>query len=198
MTVAAEGPAQTSRPGPACDDGAMTPASRPDPADSLAAGPAEGLAPAGRQDPSQGVVYSERLVPSAGGWFGVVAFAAVLALALTVAGPTTAAVTGVVALVVGCAIAWWTSPVIEVRDGILTAGGTSIPTALLGEVVILDRDGVREQMGTGWDARAFACLRTWTGGAVRMTVLDPEDATPYWVVSTRRPDDVAAAVVSWS
>jgi hypothetical protein len=176
----------------------MSTATPRDPSDSLADGPAEGLAPAGRQDAVQGVVYFERLVPSAAGWFGVVAFAAVLAVALTVAGPTVAVVTGVVALVVGCAIAWWTSPVVEVRDGILSAGGTSIPTALLGEVVTLDRDGVREQMGTGWDARAFACLRTWTGGAVRMTVLDPEDPTPYWVVSTRRPDDVAAAVASWS
>jgi len=153
-------------------------------------------APARGTSRTTGAVYSERLLPSPAGWFGVVAFAAVLAVALTVAGPTVAVVTGVVALVVGCAIAWWTSPVVEVRDGVLSAGGTSIPTALLGEVVVLDRAGVREQMGTGWDARAFACLRTWTGTAVRITVVDPEDATPFWVVSTRRPDDVAAAVTA--
>lgn len=30
--------------------------------------------------------------------------------------------------------------------------------------------------------------------AVRVEVLDPEDPTPYWVVSTRRPMELAASL----
>ena len=142
------------------------------------------------------MLHSERLLPSLAGWFGIVAFALVLGVALTVAGPVAAVVTAVVTLVVGCAVAWWTSPVVEVREGVLRAGRTEIPTSLLADVVTLDREGVRSQMGTGWDARAFACLRTWTGGAIRADVVDPADPTPFWVVSTRRPDDLAAAVTA--
>lgn len=164
------------------------------PAGPSEASPAAGAARAPRA--ASGLLHSERLLPSPAGWFGIVAFALVLGIALTVAGPVAAVVTAVVTLAVGCAVAWWTAPVVEVRDGVLRAGRTEIPTSLLADVVILDREGVRTQMGTDWDARAFACLRTWTGGGIRATVVDPADPTPFWVVSTRRPDDLAAAVMA--
>lgn len=166
------------------------------PAPAAAPAHAASSGPTGGSRPAAGALHSERLLPSLAGWFGIVAFALVLGVALTVAGPVAAVVTAVVTLVVGCAVAWWTAPVVEVRDGVLRAGGTEIPTSLLADVVTLDREGVREQMGTGWDARAFACLRTWTGGAIRADVVDPADPTPFWVVSTRRPDDLAAAVTA--
>lgn len=168
----------------------MTSAPSPEPAADRPGSSAAAAAPSGAP------LFSERLLPSAAGWFGIVAFAVVLGIALTVAGPVVAVITCAVALVVGCAVAWWTSPVVEVRDGVLRAGRTEIPTALLADVVKLDREGVRTQMGTGWDARAFACLRTWTGGAIRADVVDPADPTPFWVVSTRRADDLAAAVTA--
>lgn len=179
---------------PPADSPASTPPSPASPAGGPSAAAPAG--PAGLSGAPSGLLHSERLLPSPAGWFGIVAFALVLGIALTVAGPVAAVVTAVVTLVVGCAVAWWTSPVVEVRDGVLRAGGTEIPTSLLADVVTLDREGVRTQMGTGWDARAFACLRTWAGGAVRATVVDPADPTPFWVVSTRRPDDLAAAVMA--
>jgi hypothetical protein len=32
------------------------------------------------------------------------------------------------------------------------------------------------------------------GPAVRIEVVDPDDPTPYWVISTRRPEDLIAAL----
>jgi hypothetical protein len=40
------------------------------------------------------------------------------------------------------------------------------------------------------------CLRAWARTAVRVEVLDPADPTPYWLVSTRRPDELAAAIAA--
>ena len=139
-------------------------------------------------------MFSERLLPGAGGWVGVLVFALVLAVALSVVNLVTAAVTGLVALVVGVVLAWLYSPVVAVRDGELVAGDAHIPLELLGEVTVLDRDGVQQAMGTRWDPRAFACLRTWAGGGVRVEVVDPHDPTPYWIVSSRRAHDLAAAL----
>jgi hypothetical protein len=31
---------------------------------------------------------------------------------------------------------------------------------------------------------------------VRVEVVDPQDPTPYWLVSTRRPDDLARALTT--
>ena len=44
------------------------------------------------------------------------------------------------------------------------------------------------------DARAHVCLRAWARTAVRVEVVDPADPTPYWLVSTRHPARLAAAI----
>ncbi|MEP7764142.1 DUF3093 domain-containing protein [Sanguibacter sp. 25GB23B1] len=138
--------------------------------------------------------FRERLVPGIGGWVGVLAFAGVFGVALSVVTPTVGVLVGAALLVLGAVLAWVTSPVVEIVGGELHAGAAHIPLRFLGEVRVLDRDGVREQMGPTWDPQAFACLRTWTGGAVRVEVVDPADGTPYWIVSSRRAVDLAAAL----
>lgn len=138
--------------------------------------------------------FRERLVPGVGGWLAVVAFAGVFGVALSVVTVTVGVVVGLVLLVLGGILAWVTSPVVEVVGAELHAGKAHIPLRFLGDVRVLDRDGVREQMGPTWDPRAFACLRTWTGGAVRVEVIDEADTTPYWIVSSRRAGDLAAAL----
>jgi hypothetical protein len=133
-------------------------------------------------------------VPGPGVWAGVVVFAAVVAVAVSVASWTVSAVVGAVVLVVGVVLVLWSSPVVEVVAGELRAGSAHVPLSDLGAVVVLDRAGVGRAMGPAWDARAFACLRTWTGGAIHVEVLDPSDPTPYWIVSSRDAEGLAAAI----
>lgn len=138
--------------------------------------------------------YDERLWPGPGGWALVVVFAATLGAALLPVGYVAAAVTGAVALVVGLVLAVSTTPRVEVSDGTLAAGTARIPLGLLGPATTLDRAGVRRAMGPELDARAFVCLRSWVGGAIRVEVVDPADPTPYWIVSSRRPSALVAAL----
>ncbi len=42
--------------------------------------------------------------------------------------------------------------------------------------------------------RAFLMLRPYLSRAVRVAITDPADPAPYWLISTRRPDDLAAAL----
>jgi hypothetical protein len=44
------------------------------------------------------------------------------------------------------------------------------------------------------DARAWLCIRGWIDPVVRVQVTDPSDPAPYWVVSTRNPDQLVAAL----
>jgi hypothetical protein len=37
-------------------------------------------------------------------------------------------------------------------------------------------------------------LRPWVDGVVRVALTDPADPAPYWLVSTRRPEVLAAAL----
>ncbi|UCN13225.1 DUF3093 domain-containing protein [Cellulomonas iranensis] len=141
-----------------------------------------------------GAPFRERLWPGAVGWGGVVAFAGVLGVAFVPVDARLALVVGVVALLAGLAGAVLTTPRVEVVDGVLRAGSARIPVALLRAPRVLDRAALRTELGPALDARAFACLRSWIGGGVRVEVEDPQDPTPYWIVSTRRPDALVAAL----
>ena len=44
------------------------------------------------------------------------------------------------------------------------------------------------------DARAFLLLRPYVKTAVRVDLEDPADPTPYWLLSSRRPEALAAAL----
>jgi hypothetical protein len=71
-----------------------------------------------------------------------------------------------------------------------------VPLALLGEARVLTGEELRHELGPGLDARAHLCLRGWIGSAVRVELVDLQDPTPYWVVSTRRPQELVAAVAA--
>ena len=83
---------------------------------------------------------------------------------------------------------------VRVCDGELTAGSARLPLAVTGDVTAVDRDGVRLLLGREADPRAFTLVRPWIATAVSVPLHDPEDDTPYWLVSTRRPADLVAAI----
>jgi hypothetical protein len=86
--------------------------------------------------------------------------------------------------------------VVEVDAGELRAGRAHIPVSLLGTGVELEPDARRAALGRDLDARAYVCLRAWIPAMVRWDVNDTADATPYWLVSTRRPRELRAAVTA--
>jgi hypothetical protein len=99
-------------------------------------------------------------------------------------------------LVVGVVLLVRTSPRVEVAGGELRAGRAHIPVELLARPEALDAARTRTELGPRLDARAHLCLRGWIPTAVRVEVVDPQDPTPYWLVSTRRPDDLARALTT--
>lgn len=138
--------------------------------------------------------YRERLWPSPLGWAGLLGFAVLCGVALWPVGVAVAVGGGLavaVALLVGAAAS---SPLVEVRPGELVAGRARIDLAWLGDEQVLDRTAVRAALGPGSDARAYVVLRAWLPGAVTARVLDPADPTPSWLVSSRAPERLVAAM----
>ncbi|WBB82362.1 DUF3093 domain-containing protein [Micromonospora sp. WMMD882] len=92
---------------------------------------------------------------------------------------------------------WWLGRIrIAVVDGELRVDDARLPTRFVADVVPLDADGRREVLGVGADPLAFVVQRPWIGGAVQVLLDDPADPTPFWVVSTRHPVRLAAAVLA--
>ncbi|WP_029287751.1 DUF3093 domain-containing protein [Cellulomonas sp. HZM] len=138
--------------------------------------------------------FRERLWLGPLGWGGIVLLALTLGVAAVpvdlrlAVGVTVAALAGLAALTLA------TTTLVEVRDGELRAGPAHIPLALLGTARVLDAAGTRAELGPGLDARAYLCVRGWIHSGVRVELADPADPTPYWVVSSRRPVELARAL----
>ncbi len=146
----------------------------------------------GRQAAPSG--HDERLWPSVGMWALVPLLASGVAVSLFPVGPLVAALGVLVAVAAaGTGLLLAAAPV-QVRDGRFVAGPASIPVTLLGTPEPLHGQDARHARGPGLDARAYLLLRGWVQPMLRVPVLDPEDPTPYWLVGTRRPDDLARAI----
>ena len=142
-------------------------------------------------------VYEERLVPPPLVQAGWLAVAGVVAATLHGgAGGARAVVPYVVVLPLAVLLLLRASRGrIRVADGVLHVPGARIPLDQLGGVTPLDREGTRRVRGPLAEPRAFVVTRPWLSSSVKVQVEDPEDDTPYWLVGTRRPQDLAAALV---
>jgi hypothetical protein len=79
-----------------------------------------------------------------------------------------------------------------VRDGEIATRGAHIPLEFVSGAVSLDAATLRRVVGREGDPRAFISIRPWIGPGVQVWIDDPDDPTPYWVVSTRRPRELVA------
>jgi hypothetical protein len=151
--------------------------------------------PAAGDDPVRTPEYRERLWVPWYGWLIVIALAGMVGVAYGAA--ISALVGWIVFLVVGGLSVWGlTVLAIEVNvdaDG-LRVGRVFLEAEYLGAATALDRVSAVRLRGRDADARAFVVLRAWVKTAVRIDVADDRDPTPYWFVSTRQPDRLAAAV----
>lgn len=94
------------------------------------------------------------------------------------------------------ALAWLGRIRVAVRDGELRVDDARLPVRYVADAVPLDAAGRREVLGVGADPLAFVVQRPWVGGAVQVVLDDPADPTPFWVVSTRHPVELAAALLA--
>jgi hypothetical protein len=87
----------------------------------------------------------------------------------------------------------WGAASVEVSDGALRAGRAALPLDQIGDVVALDEKQSALLRGPRADPAAHLLLRPYLKRAVYIEVADPGQA-PYWLVGTRRPEQLAAAI----
>jgi hypothetical protein len=77
-------------------------------------------------------------------------------------------------------------------SGELSIRDAHLPLHFVSGAVALDARTLRRLIGREGDPSAFVAIRPWIGPGVQVQLDDPDDPTPYWVISTRHPDRVAA------
>lgn len=92
-------------------------------------------------------------------------------------------------------LVWWLGHGrLEITAGELRIRGAHLPLRYVTGVVALDSGTLRRVVGREGDPAAFVSVRPWIGPGVQLWLDDEDDPTPYWVVSTRHPQRVVAAV----
>ena len=140
------------------------------------------------------VEYRERLSPSL--W--VLVSAAVCApMAALVFAPLDTTVSLVIGAIVGIGIVALMvagSPVVRVKDGWLVVGRARIEVGYLGESSVFTGEEARNARGAGLDPRAFHLFRGGIDPVAEFAITDDDDPAPTWVISSRTPDRLVAAV----
>ncbi|MCG2800559.1 MAG: DUF3093 domain-containing protein [Cellulomonas sp.] len=140
--------------------------------------------------------HDERLWIGPVGWFAVVLAAVSLGAAFAPLNRGLGLAIGAGSLIVISLVVVATTARVQVDGGTMRAGRAQIPVRLLAAPRVLDGPGLATELGPALDARSYACLRSWVRSAVRVDLDDPQDPTPYWIVSTRHPQALVAALLA--
>ena len=86
------------------------------------------------------------------------------------------------------------APKITVANGRLVADRISVPISALGKATQLSKEEFTKALGPKADPRAQLMIRGYVPGGVKIEVADPEDPTPYLLISSRNPKKLAIAL----
>ncbi|MCM2387128.1 DUF3093 domain-containing protein [Streptomyces albipurpureus] len=141
------------------------------------------------------VRYEERLTaPPA--WWALILLAGISGGLITLPLGTLPLLVGLIgaAALAAVLVSSYGSARIRVVAGSLVVGDARIPLSALGEPEVLDAEQARAWRSYKADPRAFMLLRSYVPTALRVEITDPADPTPYVYLSTRNPEELAAAL----
>lgn len=144
--------------------------------------------------PAETVLFEERLTPSVGVWVVAVMLGALSVLVFAPISLTTGVVAAVLFFLVEAVVLVATTPRIVVTDVHLQVGKARIERSFLGEATGFLGEAAREQRGPRLHGLAYTVIRGWIPATVRIQLTDDRDRTPYWLTSTRRPEELVAVL----
>jgi hypothetical protein len=141
--------------------------------------------------------YHERLSVPLLWWLLAGGFALTMLLAIGLyLGPAWGIAAAGLSLAVAATLFLSAALVIDVDGQRIRIGRAEIDHDFISGCQALDAEATGRRAGVDADARAHLVLRPYVATAVEITLADPADPVPYWLVSTRRPQQLAAALTT--
>ncbi|MDD4868380.1 MAG: DUF3093 domain-containing protein [Mycobacterium sp.] len=78
----------------------------------------------------------------------------------------------------------------------LWAGDAHLPATVIARSALVPRSAKSAALGRQLDPAAYVLHRAWIGPMILVVLDDPDDPTPYWLVSCRQPERVLSALRS--
>lgn len=148
------------------------------------------------QTPASTVLYTERLLPSFWIWVMVLGASCASILVFLPISVETGIIAAIVFAAILVTLLLLSTPTIRVTADTLQVGKAEIERRYVGAVEGFRGDDATYQRGRGLNATAFMCFRGWISPVVKIEITDPADRTPYWLTSTRHPEELVRALSS--
>jgi hypothetical protein len=140
------------------------------------------------------VLYTERLSPAWWIWLVAAGFSAAWILVFEPVNVWVGVIVAVVIFAVLALALTLSTPEIRVTHHRVRAGRASIEPWFLSDAEPLRESEATRARGPEFNALSYQCLRGWIQPLVRVTVTDPQDSTPVWLISSRNPERLAEAI----
>jgi hypothetical protein len=141
--------------------------------------------------PTEPIVYRERVRPNLGTFIAVATLLPAVTLVSEPFDYRIGIVVGLILVISIWAALFFLAPVIQVGSSHLTVARAKIPRDLLGKIEEIGKDQIFSERGPKLEPAAYKVFQGTVKTAIKITVNDPNDPTPYWIISTRKPAQLA-------
>lgn len=141
--------------------------------------------------PTEPIVYRERVRPNLGTFISVATLLPAVTLVSEPFDYRIGIAVGLILVISIWAALFFLAPVIKVGSSNLTVARAKIPRNLLGKIEEIVKDEIFLERGPKLDPAAFKVFQGTVKTAIKISLNDPNDPTPYWIISTRKPAQLA-------
>jgi hypothetical protein len=85
---------------------------------------------------------------------------------------------------------------ISVSENELRIDKAHIERKYLGKVTVLDSDAMRLLRTRDADPAAYLAIKFWAAKGIKIEIADSRDSTPYWLITSKRGEELAASLIN--
>ncbi|BCW44568.1 DUF3093 domain-containing protein [Arthrobacter sp. StoSoilB5] len=150
--------------------------------------------PARNNPTASEVLFTEKLWPTIWIWIVVVGLSGAGILMFAPISAAAGIIAALVLLAIMTILLVVSTPTIIVTRDSLRVGRATIERKFVGTAEAFKKEEATAERGPRLNGLAYMCFRGWIDPVVKIAITDPADRTPYWLVSSRRPDELVAAL----
>jgi len=138
------------------------------------------------------LLFREKLTPPIWGWVALTGFCLMLAVSVSaVFGDLAASIVFVILVVIFIFVGYRFSPVIKVDSQFIYANKAKLPISIITKATPLSITETTKIRGINADPKCFSATSPLINTAIRIDFEDKDDPHTYWLLSTRKPEELS-------
>ena len=138
------------------------------------------------------LLFREKLTPPIWGWVALTGFCLMLAVSVSaVFGDLTAIIVFVILVLLFIFFGFKYSPVIKVDNEFLYANKAKLPLHIIKKASPLSVSETTKIRGVNADPKCFSATSPLINTSIRIDFEDKDDPHTYWLLSTRKPEELS-------